>query len=264
MKQRILITGGNGTLGHKLVPLLQDAGYTVRISSRSPRPAGSDADIEWAQASLEAQTGWPAAVQDVDTIVHLASSPFKRGVDVSGTSHLLSAAKQAGVQHFVFISIVGVDKRDWFFYTAKHDCEQLISGSSIPFSILRATQFHDFAHMLLNDIFLRSSIGFLPKGWRIQPIDSGEVAAILFDAVQQGPSGYMPDAGGPEILTVKEMADIWMAAKGPRKVVALPFPFLMGKAFGTGHNLAPDNRVGQMTWAEWVTLNLAAPQEVSV
>ncbi|MDX1417610.1 MAG: SDR family oxidoreductase [Candidatus Promineifilaceae bacterium] len=262
MNQRLLVTGGRGTLGKKLVPLLQQAGGTVRISSRNPQPGDHDENIEWVQASLESPSGWVEAVMDVDTIVHLASTPFKRGVDVAGTRHLLDAAKSADVKHIVFISIVGVDKRDWFFYTAKHDCEKLIADSGLPFSILRATQFHDFVHMLLNDIFLRSAIGFLPRGWRIQPIDSGEVAGLLFDAVRQRPSGRLPDAGGPEILTVKEIAATWTAVMGQRRIISIPFPILMGKAFGPGHNLAPDQRVGRITWADWVAQNLAkAPKD---
>ena len=257
MKQHILVTGGQGSLGQRLVPQLVSTGHSVRISSRRPRPARFDDQIEWAQAALESPDGWVDAVQGVDTIVHLASAAFSRGVDVAGTQRLLAAATQAGVQHIVYISIVGVDKRDWFYYQAKHECEQLIVESGLPYTILRATQFHEFAHLLLRDMFLRYPLGFLPKGWQIQPIDGGEVAAMLFDAVQQGPAGRLPDAGGPEIFSFQELAQIWMAANGRRRIVTVPFPFLMGRAFGSGHNLAPDNGCGQITWREWVAKQTA-------
>ena len=255
MVQRILITGGSGTLGQQLVPRLKSAGYSVRISSRKARSNENDGSIEWAQASLESPSGWADAVQDVDVIVHAASFPFKRGADIKGTGYMLSAANLAGVQHIVYISIVGVDKRDWFYYKEKFACEQLIKESSIPFTILRATQFHDFANMLLKEMFLRSRIGFLPNGWRIQPIDGSEVAAILSAAVRKGPAGYLPEAGGPEVLTLEEMAETWMAVFGRRRIIKIPFPFLMGKAFGNGHNLAPDSRIGKLTWRDWVHQN---------
>lgn len=257
MYQRILVTGGNGTLGRVLVPRLQHAGHRLRISSRTDRPADQDDGLEWVQADLKSADGWPVAVQGIDTIVHLASTPFDRGADTKGTEHLIAAAKTAGVKHILFMSIVGVDKRDWFFYSAKRDCELLIEESGIPFSILRATQFHDFAHMFLRDIFLRLPIGFLPKNWRIQPIDTGEVAALLLQTVQNGPSGYLAEAGGPQILTFEELAEIWMSAAGHRRALRIPFPFLMGRAFSSGHNLTPDQRVGRITWEAWVGQNVA-------
>jgi uncharacterized protein YbjT (DUF2867 family) len=259
MNKRILVTGGRGTLGKLLVPRLLDAEWTVRISSRSPRPGERDPDLEWSQASLESASGWSDAVRDVDTIVHAASAPFKRNVDNKGTRYLLDAAEQAGVRQIVYISIVGVEEQDWFYYRSKYECEKMIADSSLPYSILRATQFHEFADLLLREMFLRGPIGVLPRGWRIQPIDGGEVAGRLFDAVQHGPGGYLPEAGGPEILTFKELAETWMETNGRRRTITLPFPFLMHAAFSTGHNLAPQSRNGRITWREWVTKNHAEP-----
>ena len=195
--------------------------------------------------------------------MHAASSPFKRGVDVSGTRHLLAAAAHSNVRHFVFISIVGVDKKDWYYYADKRLIEQLIARSGIAFSILRTTQFHDFIHRFLDDLFLRFPIGFLPRGWRFQTIDTGEVAALLRDAVLRGPGGRLPDAGGPEILTLRHMADVWMETRGRRPIIPFPAPFLMGKAFARGHNLAPDQRVGRLTWREWVQKTLVPPAQMA-
>ena len=201
---------------------------------------------------MEKSQGWAGALSDVDVVVHAASSPFKRGVDVEGTNILLKHAAQAGVDHIVYISIVGVDKQDWFYYEAKFQCEQVIAASGLGFSILRTTQFHDFVHRLLDEMFLRLPLGFLPRGWRMQPIDSAEVAGLLLDAVRQGPAGYLPEAGGPEILSFRDMADVWMEVHGRRPVIHIPFPFLMGRAFTTDHVLTPHRRVGKRTWREWV------------
>lgn len=258
-KQRVLVTGGRGTLGSELVPRLQQNGYRVRITSRQTRPDNLGAGLEWAQASMEASKGWDAALADVDTVVHAATSPFKRGADVEGTRRLLGHAAQAGVGHIVYISIVGVDKKDWFYYEDKFESEQLIAQSGIGFSILRATQFHDFIHRLLDEMFLRLPIGFLPRNWRMQPIDTGEVADLLLDVVQRGPGGHLPEVGGPEILDFGEMANVWMDVHGRRPVIRVPFPFLMGRAFTTDHVLTPQRRVGQRTWRQWVHAGQPAP-----
>jgi uncharacterized protein YbjT (DUF2867 family) len=150
-----------------------------------------------------------------------------------------------------------VDKKDWFYYAQKFMVEQLIAQSGIGFSILRATQFHDFIHRFLDELLLRFPIGFLPHAWRFQTIDTGEVAVLLRDAVIRGPAGHLPDAGGPEILSFREMAEVWMQARGRRPIIPLPMPFLMGRSFTLGHNLAPDHRVGRRTWQEWVQQTVA-------
>ncbi len=252
MTERVLVTGGRGTLGRQLTPRLQQAGYAVRLSGRGLRPADLDPQIEWAQLALQEAAGWTEALADVDVVVHAATSAFSKGADVAGTRHLLQAASQAAVAHIVYISIVGVDQEGWSYYRDKLTSEQLIVQSGAPFTILRTTQFHDFVHLLLGELFLRYRIGFLPTAWRFQSIDTGEVADLLREAVQRGPAGHLADAGGPQILTFHEMAGVWMAARGKRLIIPVPFPFHIGKPFTLGHNLAPERRVGQLTWADWV------------
>jgi uncharacterized protein YbjT (DUF2867 family) len=83
--------------------------------SRRPPQAGEDTGVEWAEASLEKGTGLAEAVDGVDVIVHAASSPVKRQVDVDGTRKLLAQAKAAGVEHFVYISIVGIEQIDYSY-----------------------------------------------------------------------------------------------------------------------------------------------------
>src|SRR3990172_11470166 len=108
---RVLITGGTGVLGRELAPRLAQAGYTVRVMSRRAARA-EGVQTEWAQAQIETGEGLAGAVAGVDAIVHCASRPFRRtrGVDVEGTRRLLEAAKAASVSHFVYISIVGIDR----------------------------------------------------------------------------------------------------------------------------------------------------------
>src|SRR3990172_6438701 len=146
----ILVTGGSGGLGSELVPRLAAAGHTVRVLSRRPRPPSTN--TEWAQGDLATGEGLAEAVSGVDAVIHAATSPFRRTrqTDVEGTRRLLDAAGAAGEPHFFYISIVGIDRIPLPYYKAKLAAEKLVEESAIPYTILRATQFHS-----LIDRFLR-------------------------------------------------------------------------------------------------------------
>src|SRR3990172_2973042 len=146
----ILVTGGSGGLGSELVPRLA-AGHTVRILSRRPRPPS--ATTEWAQGELATGEGLAEAVAGVDMIVHAASSPFgkTRQVDVEGIRRLLPAAAPA-TPHLFYISIVGVDRIPFPYYRAKLAAEKLVEEPAVPYTILRATQFHTLIDRLLRNL----------------------------------------------------------------------------------------------------------------
>ena len=249
---RVLITGGAGGFGRALVPLLAGRGYTVRIMSRRAVPAGHTA--EWAQADIESGSGLAAALAGVDVVVHAASSPAKRthAIDVEGTRRLLQAAQDAGVTHLAYISIVGIDRTPLAYYRHKLAAEALIAKSRVPWSILRATQFHT-----LIDTFLRGAdrlpLFLLPTDLRFQPIDVGEAAERMAELVVAGPSGRLPDIGGPEVLTYGALAQAWMQARGrQRRIIHLPLPGRLAAALRRGSNTCPDQRYGHITWADWL------------
>src|SRR3989304_2985131 len=150
---RVLITGGPGVLGRELVPRLAQAGYGLRVMSRRAAPA-EGVQTEWAQAQIGTGEGLAEAVAGVDAIVHCASSPFRRTreVDVDGTGRLLESAKAAGVSHFVYISIVGIDRIPLSYYKAKLAAERLIEESGVSYSILRAPQFHTLVDQILRSL----------------------------------------------------------------------------------------------------------------
>lgn len=256
--KRLLVTGGTGALGSELRPRLLAAGYTVRIMSRRPPQAGEENGVEWAEASLENGTGLAEAVDGVDVIVHAASSPVKRQVDVDGTRRLLDQSQAASVEHFVYISIVGIEQIDFAYYKNKLKAEHLIEASGVSYSILRATQFHELIDRLLRPL-TRLPLAFIPKKWQFQVISAAEVADHLLAAVQQGPSGRLPDIGGPEILHLEEMAQGWLAAQNKnRRQVCLPVPGGLSAGFRQGLNTTPDNRVGSITWSQWVAAKYGA------
>ena len=142
MNQPILVTGGSGTLGRGVVARLLAAGHQVRVLSRRPRPAGGTATAEWVTGDLLCGDGLAGAVTGVEAIVHCAGDPRRPRVDSNGTRNLLRAARAAGAPHLVDISIVGVDRVPYRYYQAKLQAERLIQASGLPWTILRATQFH--------------------------------------------------------------------------------------------------------------------------
>src|SRR3990172_4046847 len=189
---RVLITGGTGVLGREVAPRLAAAGYMVRVMSRRAAPA-EGAQTGGAQAQIETGEGLAEAVAGVDAIVHCASSPFRRtrAVDVEGTRRLLGAAKAAGVPHFVYISIVGIDRIPLPYYKHKLAAERLIEESGAPYSILRAPQFHTLIDEVIRNL-ARLPVGLYPPGFKFQPIDPGEVAARIVEAVAAGPGRRLP------------------------------------------------------------------------
>jgi len=250
---RVLVTGGTGVLGRELVPRLAAADFTVRVLSRRPAPA--EARTEWAQAQIETGEGLAEAVDGVDVIAHCASSPFRRTreVDVEGTRHLLDAAKAASVSHFVYISIVGIDRIPLAYYRHKLAAEKLIQASGVPYSILRAPQFHTLVDEIMRNL-LRLPVGFYPAGFKFQPIGPGEVAERMVQAVEDGPGGRLPEIAGPEVRSAGELARAWLKARGKRRLL-LPLP-LFGKVaagYRAGYNCAPDSKYGRITWAEWLS-----------
>jgi uncharacterized protein YbjT (DUF2867 family) len=250
---RALVSGGTGVLGRELVPRLVAAGWTVRVLSRRAAPA-EGAPKEWARAQIETGEGLAQAVAGVDVIVHCASSPFRRTreVDVEGTRRLLEVAKAAGVSHFLYISIVGIDRIPLAYYKLKLAAERLIEESGVPYSILRAPQFFTLMDELLGNL-LRFPVGVYPVGFKFQPIDPGEVAERMVEAVEAGPGGRLPEIAGPEVRTAGELARAWLKARGKRRLL-VPLP-LFGRIAGgyrAGHNCAPEGRYGRTTWEEWL------------
>lgn len=153
MEQSVLVTGGTGTLGRAVVQRLLDAAPAgarltdgrpaVRVLSRRSRSAADDRPYDWATGDLRSGEGIDAAVTGADVVIHCATT-LGRG-DVEATRRLTDAvARQPdGSPHLVHISIVGIDRIPLGYYRAKLEAERIIESSQVPWTILRATQFHD-------------------------------------------------------------------------------------------------------------------------
>ncbi|TDB87819.1 SDR family oxidoreductase [Actinomadura sp. KC216] len=249
----ILVTGASGTLGRPLTRLLAEAGADVHALSRRARPPQDG--VTWHRGDLETGEGIDAAVAGAATIVHCASDPLHPKRDLPAARRLVDAARRQGGPHLLYISIVGVDRIPYGYYMTKHAVEKLIEGSGLPYTILRTTQFHSLPEMVLNVLTKVPGVIVLPKGLRDQPIDVGEVAERLAElALAPGPAQRVDDMGGPEVLTLEEMARAYLKARGLRRPVRVPLPLpgRAGRGFREGHHLTPGHAVGRRTWQEYL------------
>ncbi len=255
--EKILITGGTGTLGRKLVPGLLGAGYTVRLMSRGPRRASFPPEVEWVRAKLASGEGLGEGLREVDTVIHAATAPFAVArVDVEGTRKLLGAAAPLGVRHFLYISIVGVDAHPFGYYRAKFAAENLIREAGVPWTILRATQFHELLDKVFLPPLMRLPVAWVPTDFKFQVMDAGEAAARMLQLVQAGPSGLVADIGGPEVRTMGDLAQGWLRAHGmKKKVVHWKMPGGAARAFREGVNTCPAAKYGKITWEDYLAQN---------
>lgn len=232
----------------------------MRIMSCHPPPSERDPEVEWAQADLETGVGLREAVAGAEVIVHAASA-FRRteSIDVRGSQRLLEKARAAGASHFLYVSIVGIDRIPMGYYRHKLAVEALVEQGSLPWSILRSTQFHTLIDGMLR-LLLRLPIALLPADFRFQPIDPAEVADRLSDCVASGPAGRLPDIGGPEVHFLGDLARLWMQARGIRRwLIHLPLLGTVAAGFRQGFNTVPDHRYGQVTWADWLRREYQQP-----
>jgi uncharacterized protein YbjT (DUF2867 family) len=242
----VLVTGGTGRLGQQLAAPLESAGHTVRrMSRRGTGPGGVRGDLATGR-------DLGTAVAGAEVVIHAASDPQGDPwqVDVAGTRRLVEAVDRTRLRHLVYVSIVGVDRIPYNYYRAKFAAEQVLLASGLPVTLLRVTQFHDFVDFLL-DSATRGPVLPVPMGWRVQPVDAGEVAAHITEVVAAPPSGGVIEFGGPEVLSAADLARIWVAARAPgAHVVAAPVPGKLSAAVRDGAAVPTGGPRGRRTYAE--------------
>jgi uncharacterized protein YbjT (DUF2867 family) len=245
----ILVTGGTGTLGRVVAERLLTAGHEVRVLSRRPAPA--ETPYTWRTGELRGGAGIDAAVAGVRTIVHCATT-VGRGGDVAATRNLVEAARDAGSPHLVYISIAGNERVPFFYYRAKLEAEHLIEASGLPWTILRATQFHELIAWMFR-IQKRLPAIFTLSGVRFQPIAVAEVADQLVELALGEPAGRVPDIGGPEVREAADLARTYLRAIGRRRpVVPVWVPGKAARGYRDGGNLVPEHAVGKMTFDQFL------------
>ena len=209
--------------------------------------------MSWAQLDFSPGEGLREAVGGIEAIVHAASDPKNANADIEGTRRLLEEARAAGVAHFIFVSIVGIDRIPVAYYQRKLAVERMVADSGVPYSILRATQFHYFVDLLLGSVARVPLILPLPAGCHVQSVATEDVAARLVLVLADGPRGMLRDYAGPESMSLADAAAIWKQARALTKpTLAIPVPGRAGAALRAGYNTAPDGDRGTIRWSDWL------------
>jgi nucleoside-diphosphate-sugar epimerase len=267
---RVLVTGGTGKLGRELLPKLARAGHDVVALSRRPLP--EDVPATHVRGDLSTGEGVDNAMSGCDAVLHAATGGFgdryslrwavfhRAGVDVRGTQMLLEAAERTGINHFLFTSIVGMDRVPYWpniyrFFKHKLAAERLVRESSTPWTIARMTQFHP----LLDQIFkwqFGSPGPVIVLDAQGQPIDPSEAADAVITYLGRNPTLDVVEVGGPEVLTARDIVNAWTTRSGvDRKAHVYRAPGKMGRAMAEGALTCPDKATGTITWAEWLSFH---------
>ena len=242
---RIAVAGATGTVGKYVVESARRRGHEVIPLSRS---TGQD---------VLTGDGLDAALAGADALVDVTSvstTATQRSVELfSRASELLLAAEsRQDVRHHIALSIVGIDTIPVGYYAGKLAQERVIADGAVPWSLLRATQFHEFAGQLL----ARASFGpvsLVPTGL-VRPVAATDVADSLVTVAEGGPAGRVRDLRGPQDETLLGMARRLTAAEHSRRVllgVSLPGEYWRGLRSGVLRGTA-DSDEGPLTFDQWL------------
>ncbi len=230
MGSRVAVAGGTGLVGRLVVEALRGNGHDVVVLARS---AGVD---------LASGRGLAGALDGADEVVDVSNvTTTRRAASVAffeaATRHLLAAGERAGVRHHVVLSVVGIDRVPLGYYAGKQRQEDLALAG--PATVLRATQFHEFAGQLLAGSPFGGRLPVVPR-MLVQPVAAREVAAALARLVPAAPAGRVPDLAGPRQEQLVDLARRLLRARGSRRpVLGVPLPGRAGRA-AAGGGLLPE------------------------
>jgi uncharacterized protein YbjT (DUF2867 family) len=243
---KISVIGGTGLIGSKLVNKLRDNGQEVVAAS-------PDSGVN--TLTLE---GLADALKDASVVVDVTNAPSWEDTAVlkffeTSTRNLLACGAAAGVGHYVALSVVGTERLlESGYFRAKLAQENLIRASSIPYSIVRATQFFEFVKQIADYSTEGNKIRLPPA--LIQPMAADDVASALGRIATNSPVNGAVEIGGPEQFRLDELVRRYLTAfQDPREVISDP----RGRYYGiqvSEKALVPDDdaRLGEARFEDWL------------
>ncbi|MBX3719979.1 MAG: SDR family oxidoreductase [Parachlamydiales bacterium] len=254
---KIVVIGGSGLIGKKLVKNLRERGHEVVAASPS-----SGVNTITGKGLAEALAG-------AQIVVDVANSPSfedKEAMEFFKTSghNLLAAEAAAGVKHHVALSVVGTDRLlASGYFRAKMAQENLIKASKVPYTILRATQFFEFVSAIAQSATEGQMVRLSPA--LLQPVASDDVAAVLADIAVEKPLSSTIELAGPEPIGLDELVRLFFKATGDgRKVVTDVHARYYGLELND-QSLTPGNnpRIGPTRFKDWLKRSLPPTQIVA-
>jgi uncharacterized protein YbjT (DUF2867 family) len=252
---RIAVIGGTGIAGRAAVAEGKRRGHIIRVLARH-RPDDGVGRSEFVTADLTTGAGLDDALVGVDVVLDCSNIPSqneKQATDffVGGTRRLLAAEEAAHVRRHVVLSIVGIDDLPMGYYRAKVAQERTARAGRTPTTVVRATQFHDFAGQLLART-ARGPVAVVPRV-PVQPVSTADVADALFDVAEQAQPVELVEVAGPERRDLVDLARRTLRAQGRRAaVIPLPVPGALGRKLRAGALLLPEGRHGSETFDAWL------------
>lgn len=250
----VTVCGATGRLGRAVVTELSERGHDVRVLSRSARSGPAIGAVAY-QGDLVTGEGLHEALAGVDAVIdatNVAGSGRKaRPLLIDGCRRLLHIEAAEGIGHHLAISVVGTDKVPISYYRTKLEQEHVVQQGPIPWSLVRATQFHE----VLDFVFTASArAGIIPAmSFPLAPIDPRFVARMLADAVESGPGGWLAPLAGPRAQPLAELARTWKRARGRRSApVALPLIGTAGRRLKAGALIPNDAVTGGPDFETWL------------
>lgn len=245
---RIAVAGGTGWIGRLVVDEVRRSGDTAVVLSR-----GTGVDLTTG-SGLATKLDGADVVIDVSNIAAGTSRAAIAFFDAA-TRHLLAAERDVGIGHHVALSIVGIDRVDLGYYLGKRRQVELIEAGPVPWTVLPATQFHEFAAQMLAG---RSPVVAVPR-MLSQPVAASEVARLLAELARAAPAGLVGDLAGPEQHRMPDLVRRLARARGDRRLVfSAPTPGKVDRQIAAGGLLPPGGTRGSITFEEWLASPAAA------
>jgi uncharacterized protein YbjT (DUF2867 family) len=249
---KIVVIGGTGLIGSKLVKKLREHGHEALAAA--PNTGVNSITGE----------GLADALNGASVVVDVTNSPSWEDAAVlnffeTSTRNLLAAEAAAGVGHHVALSVVGTDRLlESGFFRAKLAQENLITGSSVPWSIVRATQFFEFVKQIADYSTVENQVRLPPV--LFQPMAADDVASGVAGIATNSPVNGIAEIGGPEQFHLDECARRYLVAhQDPREVISDPNALYYGIKVGERALVPGDNaQLGETHFDDW--LNQSAGQ----
>jgi uncharacterized protein YbjT (DUF2867 family) len=243
---KVVVIGGTGLIGTNVVARLAEHGHEAVAAAPSTG------------VNTLTGEGLKEVLLGADVLIDVSNSPSFADDDVmhffrTSTGNLVAAAKEAGVTHYVALSVVGTDRQpDVGYFRAKVAQEKLITESGLPFSIVRATQFFEFAGGIA-DTSTTDGVVRLP-GAGVQPMAAAEVSAAVARTAAGQPVGGRTEIAGPEVFGLDEwVRTVLTARKDPREVVTDPEAPYFGAVPGPEELLpGPGATLAETKLADWL------------